>query len=493
MRNPTALKSFARNETGTVLVFWAITLGVILGFVALSFDLGRASITRSELQSFADSVALAAAGELDGNDDAIERAAAAADLIVDSQSFGNTDRTLQGEVSFTLTYYSSLPSDDATAVSDVTNDPADAAFVRVQVTPTQVESTFGAAFAALTGQDRLDYDLAASAVAGLSIYACDVTPMMFCLPTGREFRAEDNIGTMIRLRAGGNGAAWGPGDFGFLDPRGIKVAENGPCAGRNGAQLLACLIGAVDNITQCFDQRGVDMEPGQKVGLEDAIFNVRFDIYRSIMNGRRNDPNYAPAPNVIKGVVPNGGGACIGGRTGDADTVALPRDDCFPGCAPFGDGIWSSGRARYVVENYGTGEDGSLTPHPDYTGTDMHPDADTRYEYYLSEIAAANASGILENRLESGLPRCSNQPPAPPDRRVIIVAGINCEENDIRGAAEDVPVQEFFKIFLTEPVGFGQGPTSFEIYGEIIGSASEAGTGSEGIGGLVRDVVQLYR
>jgi hypothetical protein len=260
----------------------------------------------------------------------------------------------------------------------------------------------------------------------------------------------------------------------------------------NGAQLLACLIGAVNNITQCFDQRGVDMEPGQKVGLEDAIFNVRFDIYRSIMNGRRNDPNYAPAPNVIKGVVPNGNAACIGGNLGTADTRALPRDDCFPGCAPFGNGIWSAGRADYVERNYGTSY-GTLPSHPDYTGTDIHADAETRYEYYLSEIAATDAAGILEGRRENGLPRCSSQPPAHPDRRVIILAGIDCQENEIRGAASNVPVQEFFKIFLTEPVGFGQGPSSFEIYGEIVGSASESGTGAEGVGGLVRDVVQLYR
>jgi hypothetical protein len=502
MRYPTALKVFARNEAGTVLVFWAIALGVILGFVALSFDLGRASITRSELQSFADSVALAAAGELDGNNGAIERACLEATRIADSQSFGNTDdHTLvftEDDCDERLTFYANLPDDDADAMVgalDVEDEDADAeaAYVRVLLTDIEVESTFGAAFAALTGRDNRNYDLGASAVAGLSIYACDVTPMMFCLPTDREFRAELNIGTMIRLRAGGNDAAWGPGDFGFLDPRGLKIAENGPCDGLNGAPLLACLIGAVDNITQCFDQRGVDMEPGQKVGLEDAIFNVRFDIYRSIMNASRNDPNYAPAPNVIKGVVPNGGSACIGGNTGDADTLALPRDDCFPGCAPFGDGIWSSGRAEYVEQNYGTGEDGTLTPHPDYTGTDMHSGAETRYEYYLSEIAAANAAGILEGRLENGLPSCSGAPPAGPDRRVIIAAGINCQENEIRGAATNVPVQEFFKIFLTEPVGFGQGPTSFEIYGEIVGSASEVGTGAEGAGGLVRDVVQLYR
>lgn len=71
MRGLGTIRTLARDEAGTILVFLGIVLGVVLGFVAPAFDLGRASITRSELQSFADSVALAATGELDGNNDAI--------------------------------------------------------------------------------------------------------------------------------------------------------------------------------------------------------------------------------------------------------------------------------------------------------------------------------------------------------------------------------------------------------------------------------------
>ncbi len=480
MRYPAPLSAFAKNEAGTVLVFWAISLGLILGFVALSFDLGRASITRSELQSFADSVALAAAGELDGNDEAIDRATAAANLIVDSQSFGNTDRALAGEVSYTLTFFASLPDEDETSLSDVTTDPEDAAFVRVQVTPTVVESTFGAAFAALTGQDNRDYDLAASAVAGLSIYTCDVQPMMFCLPNGGDYSAEDHIGDMILLRAGGPSAAWAPGDFGFLDPRGVFVNQRGPCAGLNGAPLLRCLLGAVDHITECFDQRGVDIEPGQKAGLENSIFNVRFDIYNQSMNNARyrNNPSYAPAPNVIKDMLPRGGGSCIGNNWDQShDTMALPRDTCFTNgsCARFGDGNWSVGRTAYETTNYG----GPVA---------ARASARTRYQYYLAEIAGAGGGPILTGRLETGRPTCSAQPYAPPDRRVITVAGIDCAANNIRGAASNVPVEEFFRIFLTEPVD-----ASMNIWGEVVGSASEIGTGAGGTGGLVRDVVQLYR
>ena len=90
------IKAFAKDEHGTILVFWAMSLAVMLGFVALSFDFGRIASTKSELQAFADHVALAAAGELDGQDDAITRAqAAAADMITDRQTFGAGGQTLQ--------------------------------------------------------------------------------------------------------------------------------------------------------------------------------------------------------------------------------------------------------------------------------------------------------------------------------------------------------------------------------------------------------------
>jgi hypothetical protein len=217
------------------------------------------------------------------------------------------------------------------------------------------------------------------------------------------------------------------------------------------------------------------------------MFNVRFDIFRTVMNSERNDRNYAPAPNVVKGILPGNNG-CYGNNADLATTSThLPRDTCFTNgtCSRFGDGNWSAGRTFYVNRNYGTP--------PDAPGTvDPHSSASTRYAYYLAEIAAAGAGPIL-NRAETGRPTCSPHQ-AGPDRRVITVAGIDCAANNIQGSANNVPVREFFKIFLTEPVGTdGANPPSFDIYGEIVGSASEEGTGAVGTGGIVRDVVQLYR
>ena len=477
------INHFVQDEQGTMLAMWGVSFVVVFGLVAMSFDLGRVGITRSELQSYADSVALAAAGELDGQNDSITRAtAAAANLITDSKTYGSGTDTLSGASAYTLTFYEELPASDTSGFGATTNDPLEARYARVVVNTSTVQATFGTAFSALTGNPGIDEDADASAVAGFTQYACDVTPLMFCLPSP-SYKADDNIGSMINLRSGGNGAAWGPGDFGFLDPSKVKVDDDGPCAGKSGVQLDACLLGAIGSITQCFDQRGVDIEPGQKVGIEDAIFNVRFDIYKAVMNGKKNDADYAPAPNVIKGIVPQGGGSCIGNNEDiSPDTLGMPRDDCFGSgtCGRYGDGTWTAGRVDYVNANYG--------------GLDPHPSANTRYEYYLEEIDAASGGDILSGLAETGRPICSPHVSNDPDRRVVIAAGIDCDAYAIGGAATNVPVQEFFKIFLTEPVGDdGLSPPKLDIWGEIVGSAGGPGAGTGGTGGIFRDVVQLYR
>jgi hypothetical protein len=231
----------------------------------------------------------------------------------------------------------------------------------------------------------------------------------------------------------------------------------------------------------------VDTEPGQKVGIEDAIFNVRFDMFSATMNGARNDPDYPAAPNVIKGLVGKGtNAACVGSNPEvSPDTVGLPRDTCFTTgtCGRYGDGDWAAGRATYVQKNYG--------------GTDPHPNARTRYQYYLAEILAGgggtSGSPILTGRAETGRPQCTSRQSADPERRVVVAAAIDCDANPISGRTTGVPVKEFVKMFLTEPVGNdGTTPTKLDLWVEVVGPAGGNG-GSNGAEGIFHDVVQLFR
>ncbi|WP_347312270.1 pilus assembly protein TadG-related protein [Defluviimonas sp. SAOS-178_SWC] len=490
MTNNRDTGTFAKDEDGAILVFWAMALAVVLGMVALSFDIGRVAATQSELQAYADHVALAAAGELDGRPDSIIRARnAATNLIADSQTFGLGAQALTS-ADFTLDFFAALPGNDTTPLPPAPNPnppaPRNAIYARVTLEPKTVPYTFGAALQVLTGSARVDPNVGATAVAGFTQYACDITPMMFCIP-GPTFDASDpaTIGDMIRLRSGGQGAAWGPGNFGFLEPSTLALDSTGNCAGAGGTgPMLRCVLGAVGSITQCFAQRGVDTEPGQKVGITNAALNTRFDMWTGAMKNEMNNPVFAPAPNVIKGLETSGGNSCNWNNPQPTtDTLAIPRDDCFPGCAPYGDGTWSTGRAAYVTKNYG--------------GTDPHPGATTRYEYYLAEIASAGGAGssssILTGLSETGRPMCSPNQAPDPERRVIIAAGIDCAANPISGSAQAVPVHQFVKMFITEPVvDNGGSVSSLDIYAEIIGSAGGNG-GSGGSAGIIHDVVQLYR
>lgn len=497
------LHIFFSATGGSILVFWAMTLVVIIGLVALSFDIGRIASTHAQLQAFSDQVALAAAGELDGNSDSITRATNAAnEMISGSQTFGTGSHTLFGSTNFTLAFYATLPADDTSPLGTPTTDPVKAQYVAVTAAPQTVSLTFAAALYSLLGKSMPAAITQAQSVAGFTQYACDITPLMFCVPHETDsngnvipYKADKHIGDMILLRSGGSGSAWGPGDFGFLDPNasGIGVDPAGPCASLSGVKYRDCLLAAEGNISQCFSQRGVTTEPGQQVGIGNAVFNVRFDMYdATIKSLAAKDPSsYPPAPDVVKGLTTSCGGQPPQPTN---DTIALPRDSCLisgancptiaaGGDGPrFGNGTWDS--VKYLGTNWI-----NSNPPGGWSGG-------TRYSLYQSEISNPSVPGtsILPSGLaETGLPSCVTPASVHPERRVLIAAGVDCAENPISGKTNNVPVTEFFKLFLTEPVGQDSAtPPNMSIYGEILGSAQGYG-GAAGKGGLFHDVVQLYR
>ena len=503
-------------EAGSVLVFWGVAIVVLLGMVALSFDVGRISATQSELQSYADNLATAAAAELDGEDDSIDRAiAAVATLITDTQTFGEGGRQLTA-ADYDLVFFRRGSGGPGTVISAnpatlvyTAADQSAARYVRAVVGPRNVGTPFAAVLSLITGDALVSTDVGAQATAGLDEFACDITPLMFCIPqTDPPWTADGNIGQMIRLRTGGQGAPWGPGNFGFLDPSSGTVTAGNACAGLNGAQLDVCLIAAERGAASCFNQEGVDTEPGQKSGRNASAFNVFFDIFDSTANNLDKNANYPAAPNVIKGIKPKGGGKCIQGNYEMSGALPLPRDDCFYGSTcdegnRIGDGVWSTRRADYITANH-DGDD----PTEDFALPGDY--AGTRFEMYRAEVKAAAGGKLTTVGNEDGLPSCTKNV-SDINRRVLVAAGIDCTRNPVSGRAEDVPVYEFVRIFLTEPVGYPPTKTkktvknnqgedvvvedyffddseAFDIHVEVLGTAEE----ETAIGpALIRKVVRL--
>lgn len=486
-------------EAGSVLVFWGVAIVVLLGMVALSFDVGRISATQSELQSYADNLAVAAAAELDGEDDSIDRAiAAAATLITDSQTFGAGGRAL-GAADYRLEFLTRTqvlidePEDTVDPATGLAvpgaytvSEQVSARYVRAVVGPRNVGTPFAAVLSLITGDALVSTDVGAQAMAGLDEYACDITPLFFCVPP--TWDASQNVGRQILLRAGG-GASWAAGNFGFLDP--TNVNPGGPCAGmnQNTSQLFGCLVAAEYGKTGCFKQSGVNTQPGQGQGRSASPFNVFFDIYDATMNQEQKDPDYPPAPNVIKGIAPKNN-ACK--QFEDVASIPLPLDRCFVDSTTcldtdgrFGDRGWA--RSTYIDTNH-AGID-PVTPDTGVSYALPAPFNGTRYEMYQAEIRRnqLNVPG------ESGAPICGAGASTDINRRVLTAAAINCGSQAIGGNTEDVQVQEFVRIFLTNPIGYNyesnSPPTSgFDLYVEVLGTAEE----ETAIGpALIRKVVRL--
>ncbi|PWK56852.1 TadE/TadG family type IV pilus assembly protein [Silicimonas algicola] len=414
-------KRFAKDETGALLVFFAICCAAIFLLAALSFDIGRRASTQSELQSFVDNVALAAAGELNGFPGALQRSQNAAnDLIRDRFAIGgNGDTDLDGE-SFHLDFYSTLPAADFTPMTrlpaDGWLDPGEASndlvarFVRISMINdergdkrVQVPWAFARLLSIFSTDDLPTEMVGAEAVAGFTSLACDVSPIFFCMPptpaSGEPWDPSANIGQTIRLVAeggNGNGGDWHPGNFAWLDVFDQVPAEDltdpgGPCYGLRNNDLYACLVAGQGALSLCFENGYLSTMTGRAEGWRPTTLNSFFDMYDSAQMDMEDDPRYPPAPVVTKSYVD--GSTCGNNSSPDttSTTMDLPPDDCFRDvgvseCTAYsgagdryGDSDWTQGRIDYVEANYSVDPDslGRVEDHEEWIdddGTMYHVD-----------------------------------------------------------------------------------------------------------------------
>jgi hypothetical protein len=488
----------------------------------------------TELQSAADQAALAAATQLDGEEDAIERAEAAArSLITNNTLFADTAGKV-GDLTFTFYTSYDQASDD---YGPETSDDAAAKVVRVNVGVKSV--TY--ALTPITG--LLSGDSAATATATLGAAVCKAPPLMICNPNpaGDPNFNGDYAGKGFLLVARNNqNDTYGPGNFGFLDT-GYDTS--------GGASSLRKALGQSNFIQECAKSDLVTTEPGASSPALDAV-NTRFDIYSS--NVQQNDVcgngQCPPAANVRKDLMrdvnglgsgpgftkgckltsdpspdtsPGGGGGPKGWKLPDesasrkryggsfptanaALTVAqrnqlypmgLPRDICHAfdpagGCTAatgnsrMGTGTWD--RAAYFQSNYGSSFAWAST-------SGLGPTV-TRYQTYIWEHSdkTRNPGGI--SRVQSipnvtgggsqgnmnSAPVCQmtgvSEPAGDQDRRRLTVAVVNCTGSNAAAGKKTLTPTTWIDMFLVEPSVTRSRTTANDLYVEIIGKSTITGT-----------------
>lgn len=483
---------FGQCEEGGILVLFAASVGVIFGFMALVWDVGRTVSTATELQSFADHLALAAAAELDGDSGAIAaaQAAVASGNFDDLQVFGDGGAALDGS-DVTLTFYASVPDDDTDTLIDVTANDQDALYVTVDIDPRTVASFL----ARILGGGIADASLSARATAGRKRFACATTPLVFCAPDGNAYQPVP--GRMIHLKMN---RLWQPGTFGLL-ANNFEPGSDCGNTGTAGGAVVSCITGINENVTRCYDPTGVTIVNTVSANQVAGGLNSRFDIYLSQLTGLQNDGRFAPAPSVVKGIASDDGNACISDLDdvvdlstlpSDRRSLPLPRDACFE----------PSGTCSATGSRLGTGI--TATELDEYWAINHatpRPGAATRFELYQEEVDAAPSFDRMLQKAssdETGAPICyrggTDPTPEEPARRLLSAAVIDCGPNSgvpNTGLIAGVPVLDFVQLFMTEPAELSPSGNVVSLWAEEVQLLRPD---SEGLGtGRIRDVVQLVR
>ncbi|UWR25884.1 pilus assembly protein TadG-related protein [Sulfitobacter sp. S223] len=454
-------RAYRRGEDGSMMVLWALCLVAFLGLIGLVFDMGRLGTTQSELQSYADSIALAAAAELDGQPDALTRArAAGTSLISDTQTFAEGSKALVASDIVTMTFYkSNREGRFERAPQYETTEPASARFIDIQVAPANVPLGFGAILTSLNGSS-INTLTSARAAAQFELEACNVAPIAMCAPT-ISLDTDAAIGSTLRLDASVNLGQLLPGNIGAVDTLTSVIGGLDICVGLLGDELTACLIASREPETACAGSGG-GLVLSTSVDGDDLMnsINTRFGRAEGIATGLIGDA-FAAAPTLFNGRF-NPLGICVPDPLTTGTT--LPADDCFliGNCSVRGNGNWTVGRAEYVDTYFG--------------GVDPFPEAQTRYEFYLAELEATGeisssngggtgtadtSSGGLLGGVIGGVVDtvndlvgqvCAPQDAPTPDleldtkRRLMVIAAVDCLNVDVQAGVR-APVVQYFEAF----------------------------------------------
>lgn len=442
-----------RRQRGSILIMTAVFIVVLIAVAALAIDVGRLVVLRSQLQNAADAAAIAAAVELDGKDGARERAMAAArEAISHDQSFARIQDLLgaAGLPDAAFSFFCVIGAEYDVDPDEVTNlgiycsgaddgsgrypagTDTESHYVRVDLDPALLDDAAGRftldlfflpVLQLFTPATATEAAVRAMAVAGKHSIQCNYPPMALCDPfegAGGTFKNDMPVGTTIKLRDQGAGAAWAPGNFAFL----------ATINGEKGADKIAEAL-AFPEDDGCAP-RSVTFAPGQKVNKTTAAINTRFDMYGPHFSASA-DPLSFSAPNIYEYE-----------NTDVASPVAgLNNDDRFRQPGGWNYEAWKT--AQVAMH-------GALIVPPEWAATQP-----LMWDVYKWEIAN---NRILKNPVHT--------PAGSPERRELAVAVVSCAALNVTGS-KTVPINSpdgYAKLFIYKSA---TDTPDAEIYGEYVG------------------------
>lgn len=509
------IRRFWNDHRGYVIALTLIAMPLLLGFALLVVDVGRSSNLHTDLQNAVDAMALAAARELDGRDDAIERAEKAVAQLVNKAAFGGggTGMSLGSNITVSFAqgnrdkcnepvastvkvlFFSEIPPDDDTPLdcSDAIWDSNAASYAWVRAKPQAMTTVFPIVrFVPDTDPDTMKPDtverstinVSAEAVAVYRASACDVTPIYICNPFENpnggnaeeaakllhsNFADGNLYGRQIEFHNDNTGTTPpGPGNFGFL------------AVGDNGANALSEAL-AIGKPGMCYKQNDLTTEPGIMKGPVENGVNTRFGLYGGSFGNNDKNPLYRPAPNV-RMAQDQGGNKCKSySQVTDAyDAVPLGYGATMQNL-PGGGGkiaIGNNWKLNLYWDISHSGQKPSpLKSDPNYvppaapastitaysssypgglTPAGVQPSA---FDVYNYEIGNPSLLADKAPNGETGVSQCyqnynlADYPDSTyGNRREIFAAIINCADQKLQGRQEDVKAVAFARMFLVQPV-----------------------------------------
>ena len=252
------------GQRGVVIVYLALFLVVLLGFLALGLDVSKLMVTRTQLQNAADAAALAGASAVDLDlgvvipDTAVVRAQLLASRHLAFREVSEPVTLLAEDVSF--------PTPQS-----------------VKVTVRRSAATGGPvvmAIAGLLGVPTLEMSATATAKAEPTAQPCEgLVPMAPVEPPNSGWFDPDCSKTYDLKIGAGEGMQ---GNYELLD---YPPCDEGPCAGLGGGAAIRCI--AEHGYGCCLDegQEFALTEPGNKVGPFRQGMQDRFDADTDRRNG----------------------------------------------------------------------------------------------------------------------------------------------------------------------------------------------------------------